>query len=740
MKKNILYSLALLAIGSVAMTGCSDDPRYVLGGEGEGRVILRTAINSDVKVKSRTPEENAELAAKTTIWISNSKGVVRKYNGIDEVPVGGFPLLTGNYVAEAWAGDSVPASFTDRWFKGREEFTVEKGTTKQVEIVCKIANSVVSVAFDAEVAEVLDDYKLEIGHKAGTLEFNADNAADAKGYFMMPSFDPDLHYTLTGVKKTDGQAYSITGTIVGAKPATEYRIRVRHDGSVESPVGGAFFEIVVEETPVEVEDRFEITSAPVITGIGFDITKPVIGQEGVVGRKSVWVASSSFLQEVEISCPAFGSILGISGNDFELYHMSDEVKAALDNMEFTWVETRHDDTGMQELRLNFPARLLDQLPSGEHNVVIRCLDVENRESTATMRIVLSDAKTETIPVDADSPAIWATSVVLTGRVMKDDAVNPGIEYRAVGAVSRAAGEWMRAYPEKTTGFVAGEEYTVTLTGLAPGTTYEYRSIAEDFEGTIATFATETATQLPNSGFENWFIEEGVSTMLGKKNVQRIGTDKATLFWDSGNEGAATGNVTLTSPDSELKHSGNFSAKLASKSVVGKMAAGNIFIGQYLKTDGTNGVLGWGRPFTSRPKALRLWVRYQGGTVNIVDKNDTGSGLSKGDRDEGKIYIALCDNQKTSYDGSAWSCVVKTNPNDRHLFSSDDANIIAYGEHVFTADTEGDGLVLIEIPIDYRRTDIRPSNIIMVAAASRGGDYFTGSSSSVMWLDDLELVY
>lgn len=738
MKKNILYSLALLAIGSVAMTGCSDDPRYVLGGEGEGRVILRTAINSDVKVKSRTPEENAELAAKTTIWISNSKGVVRKYNGIDEVPVGGFPLLTGNYVAEAWAGDSVPASFTDRWFKGREEFTVEKGTTKQVEIVCKIANSVVSVAFDAEVAEVLDDYKLEIGHKAGTLEFNADNAADAKGYFMMPSFDPDLHYTLTGVKKTDGQAYSITGTIVGAKPATEYRIRVRHDGSVESPVGGAFFEIVVEETPVEVEDRFEITSAPVITGIGFDITKPVIGQEGVVGRKSVWVASSSFLQEVEISCPAFGSILGISGNDFELYHMSDEVKAALDNMEFTWVETRHDDTGMQELRLNFPARLLDQLPSGEHNVVIRCLDVENREATATMRIVLSDAKAETIPVDADSPAIWATSVVLTGRVMKDDAVNPGIEYRAVGAVSRAAGEWMRAYPEKTTGFVAGEEYTVTLTGLEPGTTYEYRSIAEDFEGTIATFATEAAAQLPNSGFEDWFIEEGVSTMLGKKNVQRIGTDKATLFWDSGNEGAATGNATLTSPDSELKHSGNFSAKLASKAVVGRFAAGNIFIGQYLKTDGMDGVLGWGRPFTTRPKALKLWVRYQGGTVDKV--GDSAPGLNNGDRDEGIVYIALCDNQKTSYEGSAWSCVVKTKSSDRHLFSKDDANVIAYGEHVFTADTGGSGLVQIEIPLDYRRTDIRPSNIIMVAAASRGGDYFTGSSSSVMWLDDLELVY
>lgn len=733
MKRNILYSLALLAIGSVAMTGCSDDPRYNLGDEGEGRVILRTAINSDVKVKSRTPQENAELAAKTIVWISNSKGVVRKYNGIDEIPVGGFPLLTGNYVAEAWAGDSVPASFTDRWFKGREEFTVEKGTTKQVEIVCKIANSVVSVAFDDAVAEVLDDYKLEVGHKAGTLEFNADNVADAKGYYMMPSFDPDLHYTLTGVKKADGQTYSITGSIAAAKPATEYRIRVRHDGSVSAPLGGAFFEIVVEETPVEVEDRFEITSAPVITGIGFDLTKPVIGQEGLVGRQSVWVAASSYLQEVEVSCPAFGALLGISGNDFELYHMSDDVKAALDNMEVTWVDTRHEDTGMQELRLNFSAKLLDKLPTGEHNIVIRCLDVENREATATMRIVISDALVETVAIDAGAPTTWATTAVLTGRVMKDGAARPGIAYRAAG------GQWMQAYPEKSTGFVSGEEYTVTLTGLEPGTTYEYRSIAEDFEaGTTATFTTEAAAQLPNAGFEDWFIETGVSTMLGKKNVQRIGTDKVTLFWDSGNEGAATGNATLTSPDSDLKHSGNFSAKLASKAVVGRFAAGNIFIGQYLKTDGMDGVLGWGRPFTSRPKALRLWVRYQGGTVDKV--GDSAPGLSNGDRDEGIVYIALCDNQKTSYEGSAWSCVVKTKSSDRHLFSKDDANVIAYGEHVFTADTDGSGLVQIEIPLDYRRTDIRPSNIIMVAAASRGGDYFTGSSSSVMWLDDLELVY
>lgn len=738
MKKNILYSIALLAISSVAMTGCSDDPRYDIGAEGEGRVFIRTSINSDVKVVSRAPEENAELAAKTTIWISNAKGLIREYKSIDDVPANGVSLLVGSYVAEAWAGDSVPASFTDRWFKGRQEFAIEKNGRTQVTIECKIANTVAQVSFDDAVTEVLDVYKLEVGTKAGTLDFDASTEAEAKGYFMMPSFDPDLHYTLTGTRKADGQAFTLSGVITKAKPATLYKLHVRHDGQIDSPLGGGMFTVVVEESPVEVEDSFDITAAPVISGISFDITKPVIGQEGAVGRRSIWVAASSYLEEVEVSCPEFGAILGISGNDFELYHMQPDVKAALDAMEVTWTETRHEDTGMQELKLNLSAQLLNKLPKGDHSIVIRCLDADNRESTATVRVVISDALVETVETPADAPTTWATTAVIKGRVMKDNATNPGIAYRATGA---GVQPWQKAYPEARAGYQSGDEYSVNLTGLTPGTTYEYRSIADDFEaGTTATFTTESALQLPNSGFEDWFIEEGVQTLLGKKNVQRIGTDKASLFWDSGNEGAATGNATLTMPDSEIKHGGSYSAKLASKAVVGKFAAGNLFIGQYLKTDGTDGVLGWGRAWNVRPKALRVWVRYQGGTVDKVDKNDTGSGLKIGDRDEGKIYIALCDNSKQSYNNTSWPCVVKTKPADRSLFTKDDANVLAYGEHVFTSDTEGDGLVMVEIPIDYKRTDLRPSNIIMVAAASRGGDYFTGSTKSVMWLDDLELVY
>ena len=45
-----------------------------------------------------------------------------------------------------------------------------------------------------------------------------------------------------------------------------------------------------------------------------------------------------------------------------------------------------------------------------------------------------------------------------------------------------------------------------------------------------------------------------------------------------------------------------------------------------------------------------------------------------------------------------------------------------------------------IPIDYRDIDTLPTHIIISCAASQYGDYFTGYSSSKLWIDKAELVY
>ena len=660
MNKIIIKGVALLVAG-VALTGCSDE--VSLDRSGEGRIYLRTKVSTDVKVVSRAATENAELASAATIWISGQKGLVRKYNGIDEVPADGIQLVAGNYVAEAWTGDSVAASFDTRWFKGREEFEITDGSVTQVELVCKIANSVVSLTYDDAVAEVLTDCSFEVGHNGGTLTFDETTPADAKGYFMMSSYDKDLHYTLTATR-TDGKGtYTCSGEIKDARPATEYRIRVKHDGTVVNPIGGALITIEVDETPLEeINDVYELTAAPVTTGIGFDIAKPVVGSEGAVEARSLWIAATSALTEVEVACPAFSAMFGLSGNDFEIFHIEDAEKAILRNAGVTWQVFDHPETGFQEVKLMFSDAAMGLFPKGDNTVTITATDESGRSSVTGMTVKVTDATVEAVEIAPGDLSIHATSATFTGRILKDGASRAGIRYAKAGS-----SDWtdVEAQPRSRAAWAAGDEYSVTVENLEPGTTYQYKAFTDDVESpNTCTITTEDAPQLPNSSFEDWH---------GDMPVMVYGEGQQ-MFWDSGNTGSKMAKTNLTTPSEDYKHSGRYSARLESKFAsvygFGAFAAGNLFVGEFLGTENlSKGILGWGRAFTGRPKALRGYVKYTPAVVEYA-----GGGVNKGDMDRGIIYMALVDNTTQSYGKySGWPQIVATKDIDNHSFKKDGAN-------------------------------------------------------------------
>ena len=47
---------------------------------------------------------------------------------------------------------------------------------------------------------------------------------------------------------------------------------------------------------------------------------------------------------------------------------------------------------------------------------------------------------------------------------------------------------------------------------------------------------------------------------------------------------------------------------------------------------------------------------------------------------------------------------------------------------------------LNIPLVYRSLTTKPTHLIIVCSASKYGDYFYGSDSSVLHLDDFELEY
>lgn len=711
MKALTYYIGAALAAGAL-MTGCSSDE---LIAQGEGRVMITATVNSDVRVVSRAATEQ-ELADECTIWISSEKGLVRKFEGMSSLPAEGIWLTAGSYVAEAWTGDSVSADFEKRYFKGYERFEIKPSTTTPVELTCKIANVVASVSYGDEVDEVLTDYTMTVGHSRGSLDFEGRD--ERKGYFMMPSTDTDLIWTLTGTTN-EGKEFSRTGTIANARPATEYHLNVRYTGET-TEVGGAYFTIEIDATEVVVEDEILISLAPEIAGIGYEIANPVYAEAREVGRKSVYITAASALTSVVVENNSFGRLLGISGDDFDLLKMSDNVKATLEAKGINFKYVYDDEADISNLRLNFEEEFTSLLTLGEYPITITATDALGKTTSATLNIFISD-----LPVnieDVDPADVWAHTARLTAAVTKTDA-EPGFVYRKAGSQ-----EWIAA---PTT--LARSTMSAELTGLEAGTTYEYAAVAGDFTSAVKRFTTEAEAQIPNGGFEVWNTSS-TPYLIGDRS-----------FWDSGNHGSATLNINVTVPDNSIKHSGNYSIKMTSDFPsmfgIGKFAAGNVFTGRYLDTNGTDGELGWGRKFTSRPRALRGYVKYVSTEVNC---NGGTQNKPQGYQDQGIVYIAVLDattkdftTSKSKDHYTEFPVIIQTK--EQNLFDKTAPNVLAYGEKIFDT-TSGEGMIEFEIPLEYTNTGVKAGHIMIVASSSRQGDYFIGGKGSTMWLDDLELVY
>ncbi len=704
------------------LTACHDENELSDGG---ARVYLNASVSSDIKLASRAGID--ELKENTLIWISKKdKGLVKKFEGLSSLPANGLWLTTGEYVAEGWAGDSVPASFTDRYFTGYAPFTVSKGQSTGVNLNCKIANVVASVNYSEEIDEAISSYSLTVGHEGGELTFEGRDTR--KGYFMMSSRSRDLQWTLNGTLPS-GETFTRSGTIESPKRATEYTINVNYSGS-ETTVGGGHFSIEIDETAIEVNHEVVIRLAPFIMGDNFDITKPFYAELGKVGDHAFFVNASAQLSSVIIDSRFFMEQCGLDGNDVDFIHMSDEVRRALESHGIETVHTYDPDLDVASLRVKFSAAFNNALPEGRYDFRIIATDVKptSNRTEATFSLVVSNAP---VKVEDPSPAgIWTSQATLSGGIISAGASEYGFLYRA--AASRADEDWQKAVGE-----VSGNTVTATITGLTPGSRYEYKVYADDFiSADIKSFTTDSEQQLPNAGFEEWNTSS--KTYL-------ICTDASSMFWDSGNHGSSKMGKNVTQPDETVKHTGQRSIKMESQFVgigtIGAFAAGNMFVGEFLGTENTTkGILGWGRPWTTRPKALKGYIKYSPQAITHVD-SDNLPDVHSGDMDSGILYIALVDDSHKSYQSyKSYPWIVRTADPANWLFSKDKPNVIAYGERIFTEATAGDGMIEFEIPIEYYKTDIKPSNIIVVASASRYGDYYTGGQSSTMWLDDLQLVY
>ena len=347
--------------------------------------------------------------------------------------------------------------------------------------------------------------------------------------------------------------------------------------------------------------------------------------------------------------------------------------------------------------------------------------------------------------------IWATRATLHADVDVAEGAGKKVQF---GYSSDGGATW--SYIDAVND--SDGTWKADVTGLAPSTEYTYALVLDGVHvGDTMSFTTEAAPNLPNASFE--YVSKVSGQSYYKFYDPDCGVEEGSfMFWGSGNgegsegvSGSADMGITITAIDTADKIHGNQSVVAQTSSMVGMLAAGNLFTGQFAGLVGTSGgKVNFGRPWTSRPSAMRIWCKYSTGKFNIVNNNNLG--VTKDDYDRAQIKVAIGTWDYKKYGGTKDS-PVHINTTDESTFVDyyTDPNTIANGDVVIYNDgymiNNGEkvtaattGWIEYVIPLDYRKFNAYPTHIVVSCAASQYGDYFTGYDKTKLWIDAVELIY
>lgn len=330
--------------------------------------------------------------------------------------------------------------------------------------------------------------------------------------------------------------------------------------------------------------------------------------------------------------------------------------------------------------------------------------VYGRTEIWTIYAQFSESIVNTTQVDAWSKVIWAYG---TGP---SDVTN-GFEYRKASDT-----EWTPVPAELVT--QSQGAFSCYIPHLEPLTEYVVRTVSGTDYGNEMRVTTEATADIPDGDFEQWS-----QTSAGMWQPWDAEDDR---YWDTGNRGSWTMGINLTSPSDHSATGSGKSACCQSKFVglggaLGKLGSGSIFTGVYVRTDGTNGVLAFGRPWKLRPTVLRGYMQY---SAAAISHTSTEFADYKGRPDSCQIYVALTD----------WTAPyeIRTKPKDRQLFDGNADYIVAYGQLTFSGNQTG--FQPFEIKLNYRNTSAVPAYLQITCTASKYGDYFTGGDGSTLYVD------
>ena len=710
--RNIRY-LMISVFALLCVLSCKKEVAEEVG-YGYLYVSLDRDSEEDLVFKS-TPVEELVFALDVYNSLGTKVASVPDYKTLATEPL---TLPAGNffYEAVAYSGTDGAAAFDKPFYSGSTKFKVTKDQVSNIDITASLANVKVTAAFDEKIKAGFKEYKLTVSNGKGELVF--DNTAvpstiDKEGFFSVTG---TLTWKLRMVNN-DGQVYEeLTDTYTDVKAKQHYNLSFSLKQGED--FGGGAVTIVLDDSLNQKEYDMSLDFGdgprPSVTSPNFSIDKGDIQIiAGDLSPRTLNISSADGFESIILSYTS-GDASKTAGKLYELVQAEQAVIDELKAAGITAVSVKKEDTSAEIVITDF----VSNLSVGRHEMTLRVVENSKNHSFVENTLsftVMSNVDVQVLPIEKAD--IWARHATVKAKWFPE--VKPeGISFQYM---KKGDPQWTdfngTVVPDE-----ASRTYTAEIRGLEPSTEYLYRAVCTSTAGkeTMSLgFTTESAETLHNMSFDFWY-------MSGKAPMPNESSSFA--IWDSANKGSATFGIIPTNEettDLAVPGEGKKAAKLTTlKAPLVGLAAGNLYTGSFGGLAGAGAKLNWGVPFASRPLALRGHYKYLPKTVNI----GSHAGMN-GQTDICQIQIMLTD----------WDQPFLINTKEGVFVDvQNDPHIIAYGS--LERQETMSGYEQFTIKLDYRDKTRTPKYIVIVAASSKYGDYFTGGEGSTLYLDEFEFVY
>ena len=674
----------------LVVAACSKDTAdtNVEMAENEGAMRLAIAAQSDI-----TADDSVVI--KIYKVDGEEESLIRRYDSVNDVP-DYLSLLAGNYVAKVQVGEKRAVSFDEKYYYGESAFEVKPSEVATVTVDCKLQSTIVAVKYDATVAEKLSDgyfttvaiaesYDKQAIATGDVLSLTYEESKD--GYVMMPEGQTSLYWHFEGTHPAEGDIVK-EGLIENVKSAARYTITLKY--SKDAP-GNLVFEATVDETMEEFEDVIIFSPDPTILGEGFDLGEQ---QLSTTASRIYNVASLATISTMTLSA---------SGVEYDLLNNATQGIT---------VEKTDDLTYKVIIAESF----FTQVAGGAQALTFHIEDVDGGKLTKDVNYLVQGV----MPLATSDYDLWFGNVTFKATVLNSSASSVKIAYSADGTT----------WTEVDAVVGADGTYIATGSNFAAEKNYTYKLIVDGADaGKTLAHQTAAGTQIPNGDMESWSTSGSVVYPYAAG---------ASPFWLTGNDGAAMAGATLTKSSTDVRpgSTGQYSAYLKSQKAsvmgIGKFAAGNLFVGTF-SMSGLNGTVNFGRDFkfTAKPKSLSFWMKHNEGTINEgAGTPSEATGIDKA------TIMVIITNWDTPY-------AVNTADTSTFFTMADLATmegVIGYG-YIEKRESATEWAEY-NIDITYREDmkSVKPKKLVVSFTPSGFGDYFTGSTDSWMYVDDIRFNY